>query len=198
VGDGEGKHPRAGNKVLSASGAIRDWRRTVCAFLCVAPFICGCHSAMPLPREPITVPFSVAEKGFSITTDFAAVKRKYRYLFSLDLVLEKNNEEQFQRLAKLWGGPSSFNRETSEFKPVGTPIPLRLTVSRVVGEKEEIVFDNEFSQLASWAGSRTQLSKLITYIKLTPGHYRVHLVALEAVPELAATKVNLRILVERK
>jgi hypothetical protein len=153
---------------------------------------------MRLPREPISVPFSLAEKGFSITTDFAAVERTYRYLFSLDLVLENNNEEQFQRLAKLWGGPSSFNRETSEFKPVGIPIPLRLTVSRVVNEREEIVYDKEFSQLASWAGSRTQLSKLITYIKLPPGHYRVHLVALDAVPELASTKVNLRILIERK
>jgi hypothetical protein len=153
---------------------------------------------MRLPREPISVPFSFAENGFSITKDFAAVERTYRYLFSLDLELENNNEEQFQRLAKLWGGPSSFNRETSEFKPVGIPIPLRLTVSRVVNEREEIVYDKEFSQLASWAGSRTQLSKLITYIKLPRGHYRVHLVALDAVPELASTKVNLRILIERK
>jgi Domain of unknown function (DUF5625) len=153
---------------------------------------------MALPREPITVPFSVAVKGFSITSDFAAVKRRYRYLFGLDLVVENNNEEQFQRLAKLWGGPSSFDRETFELKPVGIPIPVRLSVSRVLGEKEEIVFEKEFSQLASWAGSRTQLSKLITYVQLTPGHYRVHLVALEAVPELAATKVNLRILIERK
>jgi Domain of unknown function (DUF5625) len=54
------------------------------------------------------------------------------------------------------------------------------------------------AELASWAGSRTQLSKLITYIKLPPGHYRVHRVALDAVPELASTKVNLRILIERK
>lgn len=151
-----------------------------------------------LPREPITVPFSLAEKGFSITTDFAAVERVYLYLFSLDLVLTKNDEEQFQRVARLWGGPSSFNRETSEFKPMGIPIPLRLTVSRVVNEREEIVFDKEFSQLASWAGSRTQLSKLISYVKLTPGHYRVRLIALESVPELATTKVNLRILIERK
>jgi Domain of unknown function (DUF5625) len=154
--------------------------------------------AEKLPTEPISVPFSLVERGYSVTTDFAAVKRTYRYLFSLDLVLEKNNEEQFQRVAKLWGGPSSFNRETSEFKPVGIPIPVRLTVSRVTEEKEEIVFDKEFSQLASWAGSRTQLSKLITYIKLPPGHYRAHLVALDAVPELAATQVNLRILIEHK
>jgi hypothetical protein len=81
---------------------------------------------------------------------------------------------------------------------VGIPIPVRLTVGRVVDEKEEIIYDNEFSQLASWAGSRTQLSKLITYIKLPPGHYRVHLVALDAVPELATTQMNLRILVEGK
>lgn len=153
---------------------------------------------MKLPREPISVPFSVAEKGFSLTTDFAAVERTYSYLFSLDLVLEKNNEEQYQRLAKLWGGPSSFDRGTLEFKPVGIPIPVRLTVGRVVDEKEEIVFDKEFSQLASWAGSRTQLSKLITYIKLPPGHYRVRLLALDAVPELATTQMNLRILIERK
>jgi hypothetical protein len=93
-----------------------------------------------LPREPISVPFSVAEKGFSITTDFAAVKRKYRYLFSLDLVLEKNNEEQFQQVAKLWGGPSSFDRETFEYKPMGIPIPVRLTVSRIDGKEEAIVY----------------------------------------------------------
>jgi len=184
--------------VRIASGTIRSMRRSVCAFLCAIPFISSCSSAMSLPREPITVPFSVAEKGFSITTDFAAVKRQYRYLFSLDLVLEKNNEEQYHRLAKLWGGPSSFDRETSEFKPMGIPIPVRLTVSRVADKREEIVYDKEFSQLASWAGSRTQLSKLITYIKLPPGHYRVHLVALDAIPELASTKVNLRILIERK
>jgi hypothetical protein len=68
----------------------------------------------------------LAEKGFSITTDFAAVKWQYRYLFGLDLVVQKNNEEAFRRLAKLWGGPSSLDQESFELKLVGTPIPVRL------------------------------------------------------------------------
>lgn len=182
---------------MTASEKIENLRRTICSLLC-AFSLGGWNSAMSLPREPITVPFSLAEKGFSITTDFAAVGRKYRYLFSLDLVCHKNNEEDCQRLAKLWGGPSSHDRESFELKPVGIPIPLRLTVSRIVEKKEEMVYENDFFQLASWAGSRTQLSKLITYIQLPPARYRVHLVALDAVPELAETKINLRILIERK
>jgi hypothetical protein len=76
---------------------------------------------------------------------------------------------------------------------VGIPIPLRLTVSRIVDKKEEMVYEKDLRQLASWSGSRTQLSKLIAYVQLPPAHYRVRLVSLNAVPELAETKVNLRI-----
>jgi hypothetical protein len=167
--------------------------------LCSVPFIGGCTSSMKLPREPISIPFSLAEKGFSIAKDFAAVKRTYGYTFSLDLGIEENNEEQLHRLAKLWGGPSSYNRKESlELKPVGIAIPVRLSVSRIDGTEESIVYEKDFFQLASWASSRTELSKLIAVVQLQPGHYRVHLVALDAVPELAATQITLRILIQRK
>lgn len=153
---------------------------------------------MKLPREPISIPVSLAEKGFSITTDFAAIKRIYGYTFSLDLGTEENNEEQHHRLAKLWGGPSSLNSETFELKPVGIPIPVRLSVSRIDGKEELIVYEKDFFQLASWAASRTFVSKRFAVVQLQSGHYRVHLVVLDAVPELAATQITLRILIQRK
>jgi hypothetical protein len=62
-----------GIEVLIATETIENLRRKIWSFHGAVPFIGRYTSEMKLLREPISVPFSLAEKDFYFTTDFAAV-----------------------------------------------------------------------------------------------------------------------------
>lgn len=173
----------------------------VMAFL--LPLVTACGSIYwpalleKLPPE-IDVPFSLAESGYVLTTDFEAGEKTYTYTFYLDFSTDVT-KQLAPGAAHAFGfddphtGAYQYVNGQYEFFRTGGPIPLRLTVSRINGKDEVIAYDKEFSQLIGFGGNRSSILRTIDKIKLEPGHYRVRLETLASVGDLAAIPVNFRI-----
>jgi hypothetical protein len=163
---------------------------------------CGLDFSALFEKTPphITLPFSLAEKGHVLTTDFKAGDKTYTYSFFLDFHVKNDDPEDLYRIAKILGLNEPDNGGTYKdanghfiYIRTGIAIPLRLTISRVDGNNEAIVYNEEFNQLWSLGGSRIDILKLIVQVKLEPALYRVRLESLGAVNELADTPVNFNI-----
>ncbi|MCX5865633.1 MAG: DUF5625 family protein [Deltaproteobacteria bacterium] len=102
------------------------------------------------------------------------------------------NEEQLHRVAILFGliDPNTGQAFT-QFEDRSIPIPLKLTVSRLDGGKETVVYNEEVSKMYNAGAGGTDRG--IAGIKLEPALYRVRLETLAAVPELADIPVNFEI-----
>jgi hypothetical protein len=175
-------------------------RATIIAFLIAACSYslasCGLYLPALFDKTPphITLPFNLAEKGHVLTTDFKASNKAYTYTFFLEIPLKKDNQEDFPPVAL--GGNGGTYKDTNGkdvYIRTGIPIPLRLTISRIEGKNEVIVYNEEFNQLWSLGGSRSSFLKSIDQVKLEPALYRVRLETLAAVSELADRPVNFSI-----
>ncbi|NKI70726.1 hypothetical protein GN109_14985 [Collimonas pratensis] len=153
-------------------------------------------SALTEKLPHVVLPFNLEEKGYIATTDFVTGNKAYTYTFYLNFQI-KNNQE---RIAKLLGlrdpdDGGGYKDADGQFVSIrtGIHIPLRLTVSRLDGENEVVVYDENFHQLRSLGGNDSSFLRTIDRVKLEPGHYRIRLEALAAVKELAEVPVNFEI-----
>jgi len=142
----------------------------------------------------ITLPFSLAKKGHVLTTDFKAGEKPYTYSFYISFNLRSCDPEQLHRVAILLGliDPNT-GQVFTQLDDRSIPIPLKLTVIRLDGEKETVVYNKEVSKTSSGGGTNSYLPRGIDSIKLEPALYRVRLETLAAVPELADIPVNFEI-----
>lgn len=147
----------------------------------------------------VTIPFSLSKKGSVFTADLDAGAKTYTYTFYLNFLI-KDNAEELQRVTTLLGLKDPKNGGT--YKDVngqlveirtGIPIDLRLTISRLDGEGESLVYDKKFHQLWSLGGNNSSILKAIDRVKLEPAHYKVRLESLAVVNELADIPVNFQI-----
>lgn len=149
-----------------------------------------------------TIPCSLAEKGHILTTDFKAggnLNKTYGYTFYLSFLTKDSPEELRQRVAGFLGFREPKNGSTYTdangqivYNRTGIPIPIRLTISRLDGESETVVYNQEFRQLWTLAYGASY-DKAIDVIRLEPARYRVRLETLAAVPELADVPVSFEI-----
>jgi len=159
--------------------------------------VSSCMAQTPPDREHTIHPFNL-KIWSTLEVDLQAVEKTYIYTFSIDLFTGKKNSTEQRKIAELWGGNGGYYKDTDTPIAVGIPIPVRLTIERITSSGHESIFDKEIFKESNWAGSSTQLSKLVASIKLEPGHYRVKLEALDTVTELNDVPVQFRILIEHK
>lgn len=175
---------------------IMNMRRTLMALMALSPFFSGCAMAERLPRQPIFLPFALAQKGAALTIDFEAVENA-RYTFILTFQWSKDVAEN-ARLIKFMGD-GRYDPNTHKRLNNGLPIPLKLQISRLDPSGEISIYDKEIieEELEGYRADGSSFSKIIDIVKLPPGNYRVRVEALRDIPELAATPIQFGIYVRR-
>ena len=184
-----------------------NFRRTLLGILSLLPFFSS--NVFPLDLTAlfeklphVTLPFTLSEKGHVLTTDFKAggnLNKTYTYTFYLSFLTKDSPAELRLRVAGLLGfnapkNGSTYTNENGEIvhNRTGIPIPLKLSISRLDGEIETVVYNQEFRQLWTLAYGASY-DKAIDKIKLDPAYYRIRLETLAAVPELANAPVSFEI-----
>lgn len=176
---------------------IMGMRRTLMAAMALFPFFSGRAMAQRLPRQPILLPFSAAQKGAVLTIDFEVIENNF-YTFILTMGFKKNDMTDTQRVVKL-AGDGGYDPKTHKRLNNGLPIPLKLKISRLKPSGEISIYDKEIieEELEAYRADAKGLSKKIDRIKLAPGNYRVRVEALRDIPELAATPIQFGIYIHR-
>ena len=173
-----------------------NFRRTLLGILSLLPFFSS--NVFPLDLTAlfeklphVTLPFTLSEKGHVLTTDFKAggnLNKTYLYNFRLSFLIT-DDEFKSGRIAGLLG----YGQQRFGFFRGGIPIPLRLTISRLVDGNEMVVYNEEVQHLLIGGAGNSRFFKDIDSVRLEPALYRVRLETLAAVPELADVPVNFEI-----
>ncbi|MDD5300171.1 MAG: DUF5625 family protein [Gallionella sp.] len=170
-------------------------RRTLMAVMALFPFLAKSAMAERLPKQPIFLPFAVAQKGSVLTFDFEAVENNL-YTFLLLLKWSENDKTENARIAKFMGD-GVYDPKTNKQTNTGMPIPLRLKISRLDPAGEISIYDEEIINEELQSMGPKELEKVAHRIKLPTGNYRVHVEALRDIPELAATPIQFGIYIRR-
>ncbi len=103
-----------------------------------------------------------------------------------------------QRVVKL-AGDGGYDPKTNKRLNNGLPIPLKLKITRLDPAGEISTYDKEITEeeLEAYRADGKGLSKIIDRIKLSRGHYRVHVEALRDIPELATTPIEFGFYIRR-
>lgn len=147
----------------------------------------------------ITLPFSLAEKGYVLTTDFKAGgnrNKAYIYTFYLSFLIT-DDDLKSGHIPRLLGfgtqnDGGAYTDADGSIRS-GVLIPLKLRISRLEGKNEVTVLTKEYKKLSSSGAGNSRLFTAIDHIKLEPANYKVRLETLAAVPELAGVPVNFEI-----
>lgn len=173
---------------------IMKMRRTLMAVMALFPFLAKSAMAERLPKQPIFLPFAVAQKGSILTFDFEAVENN---LYTFILIFQWSNDVAERAHLVRFRGDGGYDPKTHKRLNNGLPIPLRLKISRLDPPGELSIYDKEITEEELSGYSTKEFTKIIDRIKLSPGNYRVHVEALRDIPELAATPIQFGIYIRR-
>lgn len=152
--------------------------------------------AESLPKQPIFLPFAVAQKGTVLTFDFEAVENN---LYTFILTFQLNDDAVTRAGVAKFMGDGGYDPKTHKRLNNGQPIPLRLTISNLNSSSDIPIFDKVIieEELEAFRGDAKGFSKIIDRIKLSSAKYRVHVEALRDIPELTATPIEFGIYIHR-
>jgi len=161
----------------------------------------GCASSVPEepgPKLPIELPFAVHQAGATVSTELRIVERyrgyPHNYPFDLVFIFGKGDEVDRARVRKLTGGGGTINGQPAE---PGIQIPLKITIHFIDASGEKLFLEKEIITRAIWAWRIDRFYRNIDTIHMPPGLYRVTVMSLKNIPELAGTKVTLYISLRR-
>jgi len=166
---------------------------TIIALGCMALLIGNAQGAEQSPKPPFFVLFEAQKAGSVLTTELRVVEHR-RYMFTLELGVNKGTTteetmENGRRLMDLAGG----NARDINGKPLsyGISIPLRLKVSVIKSSGERIIYGKEiYKEEMIGGGSGRGFTKLIDYIELKPGLYKIDIQSMKDIPELAENPIT--------
>jgi hypothetical protein len=158
------------------------------AILAFFPWLPACADDARTPKPPFFVPFEAQKAGNTFTTELRVVEHR-NYIFSLALgTKEGGSMEDTIRIHKLAG---EFGRDKNgKLVWPGISIPLKLKVSIVESSGERIIYDKEIHETEMIGTSERGFAKLIDYIELKPGLYRIDIQSLKDIPELTESPIT--------
>lgn len=152
-------------------------------------FLASCGPFLNLSSR-LSLPFEAGRQSASVDTTVRVLVEE-DYSFRLKLQAREGDQADIDRVKALAGiGNPYAGREDS----AGIPIPIRLRVSRIRGNAEELLIDRGFSD-HTLEVSAPDPAKGITQMSLSRGRYRVRIEALRDIPELAGTPVRFEVFV---
>ncbi len=167
------------------------------AFL-AAFIIVGCAIRPNFP----SVPFAAHKAGSTIVKE-VKLDHDIHYAFYL-MLYHENTKEDAERVRKLAGSGMGRADQYKLGRYVeiqdGIPIDVELKITGVDEEVDKIYLDKQFSVnhiVGGWKchdpkdPQKNCFVKMITEIRLKPGHYRITLKSLKDIPELEGTTVAL-------
>jgi len=172
-------------------------KKTLVVIMVMLIFFMGCTSSVPEepgPKLPIELPFAVHKAGATVSTALWIYKNKKsplnNYPFSLEFMFREGDAADRARVRKLTGGGGTINGKPAE---PGIPIPLKITIHVIDASGEKPFLEKEVITLAICAWGSNHFMRKIDTIHMPPGLYRVTIVNLRDIPELADTKVKFHI-----
>ncbi|HSM98509.1 MAG TPA: DUF5625 family protein [Gallionella sp.] len=158
------------------------------AMLTLFPWLTACADDARPPKPPLFVLFEAQKAGSMFTTKLKVVEHR-RYMFTLMLGAKKGETiEEARRINELAGSDARYKDGT----PVsyGIPIPLKLKVSVIEPSGERIIYDKDVHEMEKIGATMFGFEKLIDYIELKPGLYRIDIQSLNDIPELAESPIT--------
>lgn len=154
--------------------------------LTLLPLLAACSNEAQPPKPPLKLPFAVQKAGTKIETELLVAEYR-EYIFSLQFLF-KGDDEDRKRVKKLVGEA----RHVKNGDP-GVPTPLRFTINVIDTTGEHPIRDQVIPELRliSWSGN--SFDKLIDYVVLKPGRYRIRVESLKDAPELDGTTITFSI-----
>lgn len=140
---------------------------------------------MRTPKPPLVVQFEAQKAGVTFTTELRVVEHTI-YEFTLLLKARKGTTmEDAKRLIKL-AGLSGRDKNGKLVWP-GISIPLKLKVSIIESSGERIIYDKEIHEEEMRSAGGMGIEKLIDFIELKPGLYKVSIQSLKDSSEWEGT-----------
>jgi Domain of unknown function (DUF5625) len=140
------------------------------------------------PSPPFFVSFEAQKAGSTFATELRVVEHR-SYIFSLPLVAKKGETiAEARQINELAGSDARYKDGT----PVsyGIPIPLKLKVSVIESSGDRTIYDREIHEMKKIGAARFGFEKLIDYIELKPGLYRINIQSLKDIPELVESPIT--------
>jgi hypothetical protein len=142
--------------------------------------------------DPEQLPLDVQKEG-AIATISIDAKEQYVYYFEIGYGFKEGNKDASHIALELSG---MFGRDpnTGNVLRPGVSVPLELKIFDMGVSGSPVIFLHrvdveEREGLTAGSNNMMFYLKLITSCRLKPGHYRVDLMVLKAVPELSNTPV---------
>jgi len=171
-------------------------KKTICSLaVCVLLLLSivlalrACTKDDGFPKPPLSFPLSLEKAGNKIETNLRVVDCD-AYYFRLEFSFDENDKGDRARVRKLTGDDVQ-DKSRKDFQP-GVPNPVLLRVSSLeAGEEHEIYVKEIDPMLSSWGAD--SFAKIICFVRLEPGLYKVELKNLRSSPEFNGTPVTFTI-----
>lgn len=157
---------------------VKKIKRRFLFLLAVLPYISACADSSRLPKPPLDFPFPLENLNSKIEKEIKIVDAAY-YSFSLRFMYERSNQKDRARVKKI------LDSNKTAF--------LKLSVSRVGAQGEQLLLEEDISDLLinSWGGDN--FTSEMGEIFLSPGLYKFSVVNLRAMPEFDEVLINFSI-----
>ncbi len=142
----------------------------------------GGDPVAPSEKVPIDI-----TKANTVSTTIIQIKPDEldRFRFNLEFRLdERKTSRKFYDLRKLVGAHPNTGKKIEHGRILGTTIPVKITIDRLVDDKENPYHDKIYFSKGINATRGQSLIRQITIIHLLPGKYAVRLENLRAIPDV--------------
>jgi len=170
---------------------IFSWSLLVCVLLLLSIVfgLQACTKDDGFPKPPLILPLYLEKAGNKIETNIRIVKND-AYYFRLRFSYKENDQVDRARVRNLTGDHKT-DKSGKALQP-GIPNPVRLRVSALeAGQEHEIYVKEVDPILTSWGAD--SFEKIIGFVRLEPGIYKVELENLRSSSEFNETPVTFTI-----
>jgi len=142
----------------------------------------GCSFFNSTPTPPLKIPIALHQAGTVLETD-VEIEQDDRIYLRLEFLVNDQPGDRDRLLTFLGKGRDR----------IGTPIPLKVKITRYVSVKDEAFLDKTYITTGRVSSAADFFDRTIAELSIPSGKYRVHLETLEAFSQLSDTTVQFRL-----